>query len=81
MDVLRFIIDDDQPVDFPGDHTQIDFGIICFSNRSFSQKVVFQIVVIKARLDIVSGIHAVDILQKEIASFADDGYIILNMQG
>jgi len=82
MNMMRLIVNNNQLVDFPDDDA-LDSTLesLVFPYRPFAQEVVFQIIVLKAGFNIATGINAMNVGEKEITGFTDNGNIILNMQG
>ena len=57
--MMRFVVYHDQLVDLTHNDAQVYFGIGRFSDRPFPEKIVFEVIIVKTRLHVASGIHAV----------------------
>ena len=81
VDMVRLVVQHHQFVDVAHDHAQIHFGVGGRAAGPLAQKIVHRVFILGRCGNIVAGVDAVDVGQKDVAGGVADAHLVLHVQG
>ena len=81
VDMVRLVVQHHQFVDVAHDHAQIHFGVGGRAAGPLAQKIVHRVFILGRCGNIVAGVDAVDVGQKDVAGGTGDAHLVLDVQG
>ena len=81
VDVMGFIIEHHEFIDFAHDLAQIDLGIQRGASGAAAEEIVTAVVVVGGGDGVVAGVDAVDIGKEEIACGLNHVHVVLEVHG
>ena len=70
VDMVRLVVEDHQLVDVAHDHAQVDLAVGRRAGRPRAEEVVHRVLVVRRSRDVIAGVDAMDVRQKDVARLA-----------